>query len=534
MTDSSSNSFESSHAAPPETAAWVYRCVCGTCVEVDPQSGAHCPHCGRRVHAEIVSRSTSATVASSAAVGLEATQERTTPGPTDACDERVGQRWGHYRIWRRLGSGGMGTVYQALDESLQRDVALKVIQPTGSAATDSRSIQRLLEEAIAQARVNHPNVVHIYYVGREGRLPFLAMELVPGISLADQLKHGPLPFDRVIAIALQVVDALRHCVRFDIVHGDIKPANILLADARTVKLSDFGLARRLSQVDQHSGLLAGTPMYLAPEVAEVSAPDIRGDMYSLGVTLFEMTFGRLPYEFSGTSLFDYLTTHRTAAIEFPDPWPSELPIDWRDVLVRLMAKKPEMRYESYDQLLGELRRLQPVVLPKAGRVQRGLAWMVDLGLVSALQQLFYGSLSAGSMAGFWRSHPLLQLATALAGGAAPLAAAAVQARWKTTPGKQLFQLQIVDRHGLVPPQSILIPRAFVQMLPLCAATVYHVLNALHLTPLGDMAVAAATLALAADVVVAVVRRDGRSLHDQLFGTRVVLQSQDRMATPSAD
>ena len=264
----------------------------------------------------------------------------------------------------------MGAVYQALDESLQRYVALKVIHSAGGSAIDTKQIQRLLQEAIAQARVNHPNIVHIYYVGREGKTPFFAMELVPGATLADRLKDGPLPFATVVSIGEQVADALRHAADFDILHGDVKPSNILFADKGTVKLSDFGLARRLSAADLSPTSFAGTPAYLSPEAAEGRPTDIRSDMYSLGITLFEMTFGRLPYTPSGGKLVDFVQVHRTASIEFPSPWPDRLPYAWRGVLARLLAKSPADRYPNYEDLLADLRRLRPVDLPRRARPAR--------------------------------------------------------------------------------------------------------------------------------------------------------------------
>jgi uncharacterized RDD family membrane protein YckC len=436
--------------------------------------------------------------------------------PVVAATDPTGQRYGHYRIVRKLGQGGMGAVYQALDESLQRYVALKVIHAAGGSAIDTKQIQRLLQEAIAQARVNHPNIVHIYYVGREGKTPFFAMELVPGATLADRLKDGPLPFAAVVSIGEQVADALRHAADFDILHGDVKPSNILFADEGTVKLSDFGLARRLSAADHSPASFAGTPAYLSPEAAEGRPVDIRSDMYSLGITLFEMTFGRLPYTPSGGKLVDFLQVHRTACIEFPSPWPDRLPHAWRGVLARLLAKSPADRYQNYEDLLADLRRLRPVELPRAGRVQRGLAWLVDVALAQAGQSLFYIPLAAG--AGPWP----IQLLLATLGGLVPLLAALLQARWHTTPGKRLFQLRIVDWHGLTPHDTILALRSVFQFLPLWAACVHELNKATGRPFLGAVLAAVGALWLAADVVGGVFSRKGLSLHDLLCKTRVVL------------
>ena len=162
-------------------------------------------------------------------------------------------------------------------------------------ADHAARIQQLLQEARSQARVNHPNVVHIYFVDQARDFPFFAMELIRGSTLKHQLANGPLPFAEVVRIAAQLAAALRHALQFDIVHGDVKPGNILQSKSGTVKLSDFGLARRLSKLQPGKGQLIGTPNYLCPEAADQKPVDFRSDMYSLGVTLFELTFGRQPY-----------------------------------------------------------------------------------------------------------------------------------------------------------------------------------------------------------------------------------------------
>ncbi len=504
-----------------QTAGTLYRCVCGELYPVDLGVGGICPACQRRVLGGALADSSAETMSVSLAAGDQAAEPLSSQEPGD--DERIGQAYGHYRVMHKLGQGGMGAVYQALDESLQRYVALKVIHATEKSAADSKHIQRLLQEAIAQARVNHPNVVHIYFVGREGDSPFFAMEMVQGPTLEDRLEEGTLPFERVVAVGEQVIDALRHCARFDILHGDIKPSNILLVDLQTVKLSDFGLARRMSQVQENPALVAGTPNYLSPEAVEGVSLDIRSDMYSLGITLFEMTFDRLPYSFSGSSLLDYLQTHRTAEIEFPDPWPESVPHGWRDVLDRLLAKSPEDRYQNYDELYDAVRQLRPQSLPRAGRVQRGLAWLVDLGLAHAAQQLFYAPLVAADAEPIWSSYPLAHIIVAAAGGTVPLAAAYLQARWGTTPGKRLFQLRIVDRHGMSPQKPTLAARSAAQLLPIWATTAVHLFAALHIKPLGGLVSFLAGAALLVDVGFALFHRKGRSLHDVLFRTQVVLK-----------
>lgn len=456
-------------------------------------------------------------------LGGELVSSQVDPSEDPAADSQLGRLLGHYRLVRQLGHGGMGAVYQALDESLQRYVALKVIRRRAHSSGDSAHTQRLLQEAIAQARVNHPNVIHIYYVGRDEGAPFFAMELVAGPTLEQRLQSGPLPFAEVIHLGLQLVSALQHVHKFDIVHGDIKPSNILLADAYTVKVSDFGLARRMSQEPSNEIGIAGSPNYLSPEAARGEPTDFRSDMYSLGVTLYEMTFGRLPYRFDTNTVSERLDAHQHRPAEFPESWPKDVPQAWQTVLSRLMAKAPADRYPDYAKLAEDLRWLQPRSLPKAGRIQRGLAWTVDLAIASFVQQIvFAGARVAFFLESDWvaalMALAVAMLATALFG---PL----IQMLWTTTVGKTLFQLRILDRHGLVPGKGTLALRGAVQLLP---AWLGLINLALAIAGVGSLVMAILSgligLLILADVGAAVLHPRGLSLHDRLFGTQVVLDT----------
>jgi len=495
-----------------------YRCVCGEAISLDTAHGGQCGSCGRHYEAEVLRHAVAETVSIADVASLGDL------GPVISRmeeDDRIGQTLGHYRVLRRLGQGGMGAVYQALDNSLQRYVALKVIRAASHSTADTQQLQRLFQEAIAQARVNHPNVVHIYYVGRDDENPFLAMELVAGPSLAQQLATGPLPFGRVIELAQQLADALRVCLNFDIIHGDIKPSNVLLNDTGAVKLSDFGLASRLSHADELTTGIAGSPDYLAPELVDGTPPNVASDMYSLGVTFFEMTFGRLPYSYSGSSIQERLETHQRARIEFPEPWPSEIPAGWRDVLARLLAKSPDDRYSKYDELLADLWELRPVALTPAGHVPRSLAWIVDLVLVANVQM----AVAAPFFALALKAHlGFLQVFGAAALAAGPLLALALQVRWGTTLGKKLFQIRIVDRHGRSPIKTTLAARSVAQMLPLWAVASASLAGALGLALLSAPVMIAAVPAVIADASYLLFSRRNLSLHDLLFHTRVVLDA----------
>jgi eukaryotic-like serine/threonine-protein kinase len=506
-----------------------YHCDCGNNVTLDVALGGSCVSCGRHITAESLQHAIDETVS---VLDVESANETQPPvmAPQRA-DSRLGTTLGHYQIKEQLGRGGMGVVYRALDESLQRYVALKVIDPHTSSATDTRQLQRLFQEAIAQARVNHPHVVHIYFVGREEEAPFLAMELVGGPTLVDRLQDGPLPYGDIIYISLQLADALQHCAQFDIVHGDIKPSNILLTESGDVKLSDFGLARRLSETESENQPLAGTPDYMAPELVSGASIDLRSDLYSLGVTLFKMTFRKPPYSYSNNSVSECLDAHRQSPIQFPDPWPAEIPLAWRNVLARLLAKSPDDRYQDHDELIADLRRLQPTDLPKAGRVQRGLAWLVDLALVHSLFQVLTASVTMAGIGEYFLGLTLSGM-TAMAGAAAPILASACQAHWRTTPGKRLFQIRIVDRHGLRPEQVTLATRMVFQMLPIWGAVSYLTIATLGLEGFASLIEGIIGLVVLGDTGLAVVRRDGRGLHDLFFDTRVVLDADPHRDKPT--
>ncbi len=285
-----------------------FRCACGCDVQLVGLRGT-CHECGRAVSL--------AALDASQTMSFLSTGEKTSDFGVSLQNghDRSGEKLGHFRLVSLLGQGGMGVVYRALDESLQRFVAVKVMRCTAADGSSAARVTRLLDEAVAQARLNHPHVVTIYYVGRDSTDPFFAMELLPGPTLDKQLLDGPLPYSQVIRYARQVCSALAQATRLNLVHGDIKPSNLIIASDDTIKLGDFGLA----YTDQKaSSGISGTLSYMAPELADGHAPSAQSDMYALGITLFELTFGRRPYALSGQSLTDQLRSHRSAEVEFPE------------------------------------------------------------------------------------------------------------------------------------------------------------------------------------------------------------------------
>jgi len=489
-----------------------YRCVCGNVLALTGDMARECLQCGRQVPVNAFHNGDVTIIGAGEAESLDA---------NSAPDLMLRQRLRHFRILAPLARGGMGVVYRAVDESLERDVALKVIRSRRQNQSESRLVKRLLEEARAQARVVHPNVVQVYYVDAQGEIPFLAMELVSGMTLEERFHEGPMEFSEIIELAIQTTRALKAAAQFHIVHGDIKPANLLISKEGTIKLSDFGLARPVDHLSDEFVGISGTPNYLSPEACRGEATHHQSDMYSLGVVLFQATFGRLPYPVTGGSLMARLRVHLESSVEYPQRWPAEIPLEWKTVLETLLAKDPDARYVNYDQMLTALERLRPVELPIAGRIVRGLAWIMDLAMLVVLVLILQ---DAGRQI-FANSEPaLFGVGMALVLGAFLTTAAIVQYRTGVSPGKHLLQLRIVDPHGLAVRRPILLLRGFLQQLPLWGIVGLKLMSACHLPTLGwTVALVISSISLI-DALFAMVRSDRRSFHDLLCDTSVVLNT----------
>lgn len=502
---------------PDKRLGLVYHCICGHEYSVDPKTGGACPSCQRRVTPEAISDASKATVSIQ---DLHADQVFH-PLDIDHADELTGKVFGHFRLDRKLGGGGMGAVYRALDTSLQRYVAVKVLHRHRK-RTDSR-VDAMLREAIAQARINHPNVVTIYYVGRQGEEPFLAMELLPGPTLAERLQSsGPIPYGEAIRYAIQVVQALRHASAFDLVHADIKPANLILAGQGRIKLSDFGLSR-VRTADDSDVPAAGTPAYVAPELIQGEGLSIQSDMYALGVTLFELVFGRTPFPLEGETMLQRLLTHRSAAIEFPAPWPKSIPIEFKALLQRLLEKRPEDRFPSYDSLLGELEAIAPVNTTAAGFAPRAMAYFVDqCCLLTAIAPFAIAIFAMGGMTspGTLNIRLLIPI-IAFASLIIPALYLLMMYRRWPSPGRYLFQLRIVEEHGLAPRREQLVPRevlrnAFAWCIPLA---LYISLTSDTLAQIIEVGLFAF---LCVNTATLFLMKGRKALHDYLCHSQVVL------------
>ena len=258
----------------------------------------------------------------------------------------AGGRLGHYRILGLLGRGGMAAVYRAEDERLEREVALKVLPP--EFAWDPDRVERFEREVRAAAKLTHPNIVTVHEFGRDGDQPFYTMALMRGGDLKARIRAHPegMPPEEAREIALAVARALAYAHGEGFVHRDVKPENILFGQDGAPQLTDFGIARAMSSGTRMTatGMSIGSPHYMSPEQARGQAVDGRSDLYSLGVVLYEMLTGRVPFDAADTLAVAY------SHVNDPVPLlPGHL-ADWQPLLNRLLAKSPADRYGSAGEL----------------------------------------------------------------------------------------------------------------------------------------------------------------------------------------
>ncbi len=259
----------------------------------------------------------------------------------------VGRRLAHYEILEKLGAGGMGVVYRARDTKLERVMAVKVVGEGGEAAAK----ERLLREARAASALNHPNICTIYEVGEAEGQSYIGMEYVEGKPLS-----GPLPGDDVIRYGIQMADALAHAHERGVVHRDLKSANVMVTPAGRIKVLDFGLAKKLTASEAsltQTGAVAGTLAYMAPEVLQGGPADGRSDVWALGVVLYEIVSGKLP--FGGRTAFE-----ATSAIlrERPAALGERVGAGLRAVIQRCLAKEPGERYQRAGEIRAALEAIQ--------------------------------------------------------------------------------------------------------------------------------------------------------------------------------
>jgi TolB-like protein/Tfp pilus assembly protein PilF/predicted Ser/Thr protein kinase len=300
----------------------------------------------------------------------------------------IGQTLGHYRIIERIGAGGMGVVYRALDQRLDRDVALKVL-PSGALA-DEVARRRFRKEALALAKLNHPNIAGVYDFDSQDGMDFLVMEYLPGLTLAEQLATGGLQEKQIVSLGSQVTAALEEAHDQRVVHRDLKPGNIIVTPKGQVKVLDFGLATLLHPGDDltatqtltQTPAASGTLPYMAPEQMRGEQADVRTDIYAACAVLYEMATGQRVFpETHASRLVNAILTRPPTP---PSTLNREISPGFDSIILKALDKDPERRYQSAKELRVDLERLTTPALsvaPQRGNVLALSMWALAVGVV---------------------------------------------------------------------------------------------------------------------------------------------------------
>lgn len=280
------------------------------------------------------------------------------PDQTNEAIDLTGRTLGGYSVLRRLGRGGMADVYLARQESLERNVALKVLKP--ELAKDESYIQRFKNEAQSAARLVQANIVGVYEVGEIDGLHFIAQEYVVGRNLREHLaRHGAVKPILAINVLRQVALALQKAESHNVTHRDIKPENIMLSPNGEVKVADFGLARINDTTDKHLtqiGITMGTPLYMSPEQVEGIDVDVRSDIYSLGVTAYHMLAGHPPFD--GENALAIAVQHINSTPESLQDIRPDVPFEMIQLITQMLSKSPADRPQNAAQLLRDIKNIK--------------------------------------------------------------------------------------------------------------------------------------------------------------------------------
>lgn len=253
-----------------------------------------------------------------------------------------------YQLIQNIGNGGMAVVYQARDLMLERPVAIKVLR--GDYSKNEAFRERFRLEAKAAANLSHPNIVTVHDFGFDSDRLYLVMEYVPGTDLKTILREKVrLPVEDAVKIIIQAAAGIGYAHRAGLIHCDVKPHNILVTPDQRVKVTDFGIARAMASVhpDEKHDVVWGSPLYFSPEQAAGGAPSPASDVYSLGVVLYELLTGRLP--FNSTDPTELARMHREAVPTPPRKLNAEIPQQLEQIIMKVLAKEPSARYRTADQ-----------------------------------------------------------------------------------------------------------------------------------------------------------------------------------------
>jgi serine/threonine protein kinase/predicted transcriptional regulator YheO len=271
---------------------------------------------------------------------------------------------GRYQIIEELGKGGMGKVYKALDIKINEKIALKLIKP--EIASNTKTIKRFGNELKTARKIGHRNVGRMYHLGEEHGTHFITMEFVPGEDLRSMIRmSGQLGIGTVISITKQICEGLSEAHRLGVVHRDLKSSNIMIDKQGQARIMDFGIARSLQEKGiTGPGLMIGTPEYMSPEQAEGKEADQRSDIYAIGIILYEMITGRVPFE-GGTPLSIALK-HKTESPEDPRNLNIGIPENLQRIVLRCLEKSKENRFQNTEELLEKLKNIEELISSTEG------------------------------------------------------------------------------------------------------------------------------------------------------------------------
>ena len=301
-------------------------------------------------------------------------------GEDSLADGLAGTRLQHFALVRLLGRGGMGAVYYGTDVSLDRPVAIKVLAL--DIGHEPEIAERFAREARAQARLRHPNVAQIYFIGEDRGFHFFVMEYLEGPGLDAILAKGtPLPWTQAVDYTLAAARGLRAALAQGFVHRDVKPSNLMLDNEAGIKILDFGLVKSMRGDAQltRDGAIIGSPLYMSPEQGRGQVADHRSDIYSLGCTLYHMLCGQPP--FSGPSPVGIISMHVTDRVQPVRDLNPQVPVVVARIVERMLAKKPEDRFADYDELITALEAARAPRRELGGMGARGIALGIDAVLL---------------------------------------------------------------------------------------------------------------------------------------------------------